>query len=207
LLSILQAAGWPVWPLLICSVLSTAVVIERAFALRQRRIAPAGLLEQTMTQCQSNLPLAQDSKALSEHSLLGQILSQGIEQLRFMPSSNEASLRQRLEAAGKLSCQQMERYLVVLATIASVAPLLGLLGTVVGMIELFGAQAPANQQPAELAHGISVALYNTAFGLMVAIPSLVAWRFFRARVDHFTVQLEFASERFMQHLQLLQRAR
>ena len=102
---------------------------------------------------------------------------------------------------------RLERYLPALATIASAAPLLGLLGTVIGMIEIFGSQAPAGSlsggNPAQLAHGISVALYNTAFGLIVAIPALILWRYFRARVDGYVLELELAAERFARHLEPL----
>ena len=95
----------------------------------------------------------------------------------------------------------MERYLNTLGTIASAAPLLGLLGTVIGMIEIFGSQAPTGgNNPALLAHGISIALYNTAFGLIVAIPALMFYRYFRGRVDDYTVNLEQASDRMLAHL-------
>jgi biopolymer transport protein ExbB len=95
----------------------------------------------------------------------------------------------------------LERYLNTLGTIAAAAPLLGLFGTVVGMIEIFGSQAPTGgTNPQQLAHGISVALYNTAFGLMIAIPSLMFYRYFRGRVDEFQLQLELAAERMVPHL-------
>jgi biopolymer transport protein ExbB len=112
-----------------------------------------------------------------------------------------------MEGVGRAVAHRLEKYLVALATIASAAPLLGLLGTVIGMIEIFGSQSPAggatNGNPALLAHGISVALYNTAFGLIVAIPSLIFWRYFRARVDAYLLTLELASERFVRHLNTL----
>jgi biopolymer transport protein ExbB len=105
----------------------------------------------------------------------------------------------------------LQRYLGAIATVASAAPLLGLLGTVIGMIEIFGSQAgpggltPGGGDPAQLAHGISVALYNTAFGLMIAVPALIAWRFFRARADALILQLEIAAEQFLHHLLTLRR--
>jgi biopolymer transport protein ExbB len=112
-----------------------------------------------------------------------------------------------MEGVGREVAHRMERYLSVLATIASAAPLLGLLGTVIGMIEIFGSQSPnSGTNPAQLAHGISVALYNTAFGLIVAIPSLIFWRYFRARVDAYLLTLELASERFFRHLKTLSRS-
>ena len=102
---------------------------------------------------------------------------------------------------------RLERYLNTIGTIAAAAPLLGLLGTVIGMIEIFGSQAPTGgSNPAQLAHGISVALYNTAFGLIIAIPALIFWRYFRARVDEYLLTLELAAERFARHLINLRRA-
>ena len=96
---------------------------------------------------------------------------------------------------------RLERYLSALATIASAAPLLGLLGTVIGMIEIFGSQSPAGgatgSSPAQLAHGISVALYNTALGLVVAIPTLIFWRYFRGVVDNYVVELEHLSTTYL----------
>jgi biopolymer transport protein ExbB len=94
----------------------------------------------------------------------------------------------------------LERFLTTLGTIASLAPLMGLFGTVVGMIEIFGSQSPNGNNPALLAHGISIALYNTAFGLIVAIPSLMFYRYFRGRIEAYVVDMEQASERLLTHL-------
>ena len=114
-----------------------------------------------------------------------------------------------MEGTGRLVAHRLERYLSALATIASAAPLMGLFGTVVGMIEIFGSQSPGSGatggNPAQLAHGISVALYNTAFGLIIAIPSLIFWRYFRARVDAYLLTLELASERLARHLNTLRK--
>ena len=113
-----------------------------------------------------------------------------------------------MEGAGRSVAHRMERYLRALATIASAAPLLGLFGTVVGMTEIFGSQAPGGStggNPAQLAHGISIALYNTAFGLMIAIPSLIFWRYFRSRVDAYLLTLELSSEAFLRHLTQLRK--
>jgi biopolymer transport protein ExbB len=113
-------------------------------------------------------------------------------------------VRATLENTGRAVAHRLEKYLGALATIASAAPLLGLLGTVIGMIEIFGSQsgggAVGGGNPAQLAHGISIALYNTAFGLIVAIPTLIFWRYFRARVDSFLLSLELSSEQFARHL-------
>ena len=117
------------------------------------------------------------------------------------PRITEQSLRLNFESAGRAAAQQLERYLNALGTIAAAAPLLGLLGTVVGMIEIFGSQAPTGAaNPAALAHGISVALYNTAFGLIIAIPALMLYRYFRGRVEQHVLSLEQAAERLVPHL-------
>ena len=105
-------------------------------------------------------------------------------------------MKEAIEEAGRGVGHQLERFLTTLGTIATAAPLLGLFGTVIGMIEIFGSQAPTGANPQQLAHGISVALYNTAFGLIVAIPALICHRHFRRLVDGFELALENASERF-----------
>ena len=126
------------------------------------------------------------------------------------PYLSEADLRSTLEGAGRQAAHKLERYLAALATIASAAPLLGLLGTVIGMIEIFGSQSASSGSagggnPAQLAQGISMALYNTAFGLMVAIPALIFWRYFRARVDGYLLTMELSAERFVRHLNTLRK--
>lgn len=175
----IQAAGWPAWFLLIASVVALALVIERALALRAARICPPGLLDQVLGQHRQGRLTPQAIEQLSVGSPLGRVLAAG---LRPGPAPR-MRLRESVEDAGRLVAHELERRLGALATVASTAPLLGLLGTVVGMIEIFAAQAPGGGDPRQLAQGISVALYNTAFGLLVAIPALVAWRWFRGRVD------------------------
>jgi biopolymer transport protein ExbB len=117
------------------------------------------------------------------------------------PRITEDVLRNAFENAGRAAVHKMERFMNTLGTIASAAPLLGLLGTVIGMIEIFGSQAPSGgTNPAMLAHGISIALYNTAFGLIVAIPALMFYRYFRGQIDAYTLEMEQASERMVPHL-------
>ncbi len=198
--SIIQAAGWPIWPLLICSVVALALVIERFVSLREHRIAPADLMQQAIDASQNTLPSAEVAAQLSEHSTLGQVLASGWHALQADPYTNDADLRNALEVAGREAAHSLEKSLVALATIASAAPLLGLLGTVIGMIEIFGSQAPGTSNPVQLAQGISMALYNTAFGLIIAIPALMFWRYFRARVDAYVVGMELDAERFLRHL-------
>jgi biopolymer transport protein ExbB len=147
------------------------------------------------------LPGADVVNKLAENSILGTVLASGLRTVIADPRLTEAVLRNSFEAAGRAAVHRMERYMNTLGTIASAAPLLGLLGTVIGMIEIFGSQAPTGgSNPALLAHGISVALYNTAFGLMIAIPSLMFYRYFRGQIDAYTLEMEQASERLVPHL-------
>lgn len=194
-------AGWPIWPLLACSIVALALVIERFSSLKAMKIAPPKLLGEAMTVSRTSLPPADVVLKLEQNSLLGKVLASGLHALGANPRISEADLRSTLEGAGREAAHTLERYLAALATIASAAPLLGLLGTVIGMIEIFGAQSgQANGNPAQLAKGISMALYNTAFGLMVAIPTLIFWRYFRARVDSYLLTMELAAEQFVRHL-------
>ena len=109
-------------------------------------------------------------------------------------------MKEAIEEVGHLVAHDLERFLTTLGTIAAMAPLLGLFGTVVGMIEIFGSQTATGSNPIQLAHGISVALYNTAFGLMIAIPTLMFYRYFRGLVDAYTLEMEQASDRLVPHL-------
>ena len=201
MLSIIQAAGWPIWPLILCSVVSLALVIERLLSLRSRRILPPKLLDEVVGISRSSLPALEVVNKLADNSVLGQVLAAGLRAVIVDPRITESTLRLSFEGAGRAAAQQLERYLNTIGTIASAAPLLGLLGTVVGMIEIFGSQAPTGAaNPAALAHGISVALYNTAFGLIIAIPSLMFYRYFRGLVEQHLLGLEQAAERLVPHL-------
>ena len=207
LFDLILSAGWPVWPLLGLSVLALGLILERAWFLRSSHIADAESIEPILTLCQTALPTSQQTQALAASSLLGQLLSVGIERIRQQPTASDASLRQALEAEGRIMAAQLEKHLPLLATIASAATLLGLLGTVIGMIDIFSAQAQQGQQVAQLAQGISVALYNTALGLMISIPSLLAWRWLKSRADQHVLQMEVGCEKLVHQLQQLQRAR
>ena len=201
--SIIQAAGWPIWPLIACSVVALALVIEKFLSLRRRRVLPPTLLDEVMTVTRSSLPNAEVVNKLADNSQLGRVLAAGLRAVVADPRIGEGALRQSFEIAGREAIHRLERYLNALGTIATAAPLLGLLGTVVGMIEIFGSQAPASggvANPAQLAHGISVALYNTAFGLIVAIPALMFHRYFRGLVNEYRLGMELAAERMVPQL-------
>jgi biopolymer transport protein ExbB len=178
-----------------------AIVIERLSSLRSSRVAPSSLVEEVITVTRSSLPGADVVNKLSENSVLGQVLAAGLRGVIAEPRITEPALRMTFESAGRAAVHRLERYLNTLGTIASAAPLLGLFGTVVGMIEIFGSQgATSGGNPAQLAHGISVALYNTALGLVVAIPALMFYRYFRGRIEEFTIEMEQAAERLVPHL-------
>ena len=207
LLSIIQAAGWPIWPLILCSILALAFIVERFISLKNSRVLGSGLVDEAIGISRTAVPAPETVNQLAQHSALGEVLAAGWRAINNNPRCSPDEMRAAMEAAGRTVTHRLERYLPALATIASAAPLLGLLGTVIGMIEIFGSQAPSGAlsggNPAQLAHGISVALYNTAFGLIVAIPALIFWRYFRARVDGYTLELELSAARFARHLEPL----
>jgi biopolymer transport protein ExbB len=211
LFSIIQAAGWPIWPLIACSVIGLALIIERFISLKAARVAPADLVDEAIMASRQGLPAPQVVQLLAENSVLGELLASGFRTLQANPAATEDELRSGLESAGRLASAKLQKHLGAIATIASAAPLIGLLGTVIGMIEIFGSQAaagglaPGGGNPEQLARGISIALYNTAFGLIVAIPALIFWRYFRARVDTYLLQMEVGAERFAHHLLTLRR--
>jgi biopolymer transport protein ExbB len=200
-LSIIQAAGWPIWPLVICSIVALTIVIERLISLRRSIIAPVNLLDEVVTVTRTSLPSVDIVNKLADNSLLGGVLATGLRSVIAEPRITEDAVRQSFENAGRIALHRLERYLNTLGTIAAAAPLIGLFGTVIGMIEIFGSQAPTGaSNPQMLAHGISVALYNTAFGLMIAIPALMFYRYLRGRVDEYQLGMELAAERLVPHL-------
>lgn len=207
--SIIQAAGWPIWPLIACSILALALIIERFISLKTSKVAPPKLLDDVLNVTRNSVPGPDVVTQLEQNSALGEVLASGLRAMNINPSCSEDELRSSMEGSGRMVAHRLERYLSALATIASAAPLMGLFGTVIGMIEIFGSQTSAGSatggNPAQLAHGISIALYNTAFGLIVAIPSLIFWRYFRARVDEYLLTLELASERLARHLNTLRK--
>jgi len=183
---IIQAAGWPIWPLILASVIALAIIGERAWSLRDGAVAPANLLAQVVQELQQSGASPQLIARLSQGSPLARILAAG---LRNMKLSREL-MRESIEETGRAVAHELERFLTTLGTIAAMSPLLGLFGTTIGMIEMFSAQTPAGLNPVQLAHGISVALYNTAFGLVVAIPSMIFYRHYRAKVDALIISME-----------------
>ncbi len=184
--AIIEAAGWPIWPLLISSVVAVAIIGERLWALRQNVVMPERLLAQVIQECRQNGVTGQMLGRLASGAPLAQIFAAGLKNVASTPTI----MKEAIEEAGHLVAIDLERFLTSLGTIAAIAPLLGLFGTVIGMIEIFGSQTPQGTNPLQLAHGISIALYNTAFGLVVAVPSMIFYRHFRAKVDEMLVDMQ-----------------
>lgn len=183
---IIKAAGWPIWPLLIASIIAVALIIERFVMLRKEMIIPQGLLEKVLAVHQRQGVTREMLVGLDKDSPLGRVLAAGLRNVR----SSRYVMKEAIEEAGRGVTHELERYLNSLGTIATISPLMGLFGTVVGMIEIFGSQGPMGSNPQQLAHGISVALYNTGFGLVIAIPSMIFFRYFRGKVENLVVEME-----------------
>jgi biopolymer transport protein ExbB len=194
--SIIQAAGWPIWFLLLASVIAVALIIERATALRRAKIVPAGLLQSAVAEYRRTGVTEELLKRLDAHSPLGKVFAAG---LRNDKSSREV-MKEAIEEAGRGAAHELERFLTSLGTIASISPLMGLFGTIVGMIEIFGSATGAGNNPQQLAHGISVALYNTGFGLIIAIPAMIAYRHFRALVDSCVIEMELQALKLVEQV-------
>lgn len=199
--SIIQAAGWPICFLILCSFAAIAFIVERFISLQPKKVIPAKTLEEAIEVSSRKVPSPEMIHKLANSSILGGVLAAGLQAVQQNPRITEGELRGVMESAGRVAIHILERFLSALATIASAAPLLGLFGTVIGMIEIFGAQQTAGQgDPAQVAHGISVALYNTAFGLIISVVSLLFYRYFRGRVENYILVLEQSAERFTRHL-------
>ncbi len=184
--TLIEAAGWPIWLLIIASLVAVTLITERFIFLRGKNIVPPKLLDEVALELKQSGVSAQMLAKLNGSSPLGKVFAAALKNIK----SPTEVMKESIEEAGRAVTHDMERFLTTLGTIASISPLLGLFGTVVGMIEIFGAQNAGGAAPAELAHGISVALYNTAFGLIVAVPSMIAYRHFRALVDTFAIEME-----------------
>jgi biopolymer transport protein ExbB len=193
--SIIQAAGWPIWPLLLASIIAVALIIERLVALRRSKVVRPAC-------CSGSSPsiARMASRAmvgdLEAHSPLGRVLGAG---LRNVGSSREI-MKEAIEEAGSVVSHDLERYLTTLGTIASISPLMGLFGTVVGMIEIFLAD-PQRQQPRSSSHtAFRWPCTTPAFGLLIAIPSMIFWRHFRALVDSFVIEMQQQAVRLVEVL-------
>ena len=171
-------------------------IIERLVALRRSKVVPPGLLQRAVGEFKRGGDNDRALDELERHSPLGRVLAAG---LRNVGASREI-MKESIQEAGSAVAHELNRYLTTLGTIASISPLMGLFGTVIGMIEIFGSQSPTGANPQQLAHGISISLYNTGFGIFIAIPSLIFWRHFRALVDGYVVEMEQQAVRLVEYM-------
>lgn len=197
MLEIIAAGGWLMVPLLLCSILAVTIVVERAWALRRARVLPDGLLATIWHWHTNDSVNASRVQSLRDGSPLGQVLAAGLANRH----ETRDFIKEHIEETGRHVVLGLERYLNTLGTLAAITPLLGLLGTVVGMIKVFTAiTVEGVGNPEALAGGISEALISTAMGLSIAIPALIFYRYFRGRVDYFAVEMEQAALRMVEML-------
>lgn len=194
MLEIIQAGGWLMLPILLCSIVAAAISVERLWSLQRTRILPKNLLAQTWTSLKQEEFDQQRIRDLRSGSPLGHVLAAGISNAK----RGREIMKEAMEEAITQVNHDLERYLTALGIIASIAPLLGLLGTVVGMIDVFNSLMLEGAGNANvLAGGISTALITTAAGLSVAIPALMFHRFFLRRVDEIVVDVETESSKLV----------
>jgi biopolymer transport protein ExbB len=194
--SIVQAAGWPIWFLIVASIVAVALIFERFRALRTNQIVPATALRQAINLL-SHTPEPSELSQLSTQGNIGPVMAAGV----YAAPQGTAAMRVAMEDALHLELHKLNRYLPALSTISTVAPLLGLFGTVIGMIHIFVAQ-PGAMNTQQLSAGISEALYNTALGIFVAIMAMLAHRYFCSRVEHFTMVIEATAGRLLREAQV-----
>jgi biopolymer transport protein ExbB len=184
---IVRAGGPFMWPIILCSVGAAAIVLERLWTLQAKRVLPRDLTERVWKLVEANQVNDKIITALEQNSPLGRVLASGLAN-RHRPRE---VMMEKLEDAGRHVVHELERFTNTLGTIASISPLLGLLGTVTGIIKAFNAiQAGGMGDPRMLSGGIAEALITTAAGLCVAIPALIAYRYLRGRIERFVIEME-----------------
>ena len=183
---IIQAAGWPIWPLILTSIIGVAIILERFWSLRKSQIIPDGLIVEIKTMIKQNNLDNNKVNILKNSSPLGDLLAVAIAKRK----DSVEVIKSALDERAGIIVHNLEKYLGVLVTIATVAPLLGLFGTIIGMVELFSSFTSSGHDVAVFARGISIALYNTAGGIVVAVPAMIAYRFFRSKIDNYLNEME-----------------
>ena len=195
---LLKAGGFLIWPILLCSVIALAIVLERFSALRRNHVAPPKLTGQIEVLLKKGTLDAKAINGIQEHSALGRVLAAGLK----LSNQHKVVIKDAIEEAGRHVVHDLEKYLQTLGTIAAISPLLGLLGTVIGMIKVFAAITTFGVgDPQALAEGISEALVTTAAGLSVGIPCLMFHRYFRGKVNALTVDMERQAMKLIEILQ------
>jgi biopolymer transport protein ExbB len=202
-LEILMAGGWAMLPILICSAVALAIVLERCWTLRRRSVLPPGLGEEVRTWARSGQLDPNHLTALAHGSPLGELLASALA-VRNRPRE---LIKERIEDTGRHVVHRMERYLNTLGTIALIGPLLGLLGTVIGLIRMFmDVMKGGVGDPMKMAGGIGEALICTATGLIVAIPAYVLHRYFRSKVAGYCVEMERQATELLDELTFAQQS-
>ena len=197
MLEIVQAGGWLMLPIIACSIAAAAIILERLWTLQHNRVLPKELRTQVSHWAGYRTISPENLQRLHESSPLGQLLAVGLANRH----ADAETIKQSIEDSGRHVVHELERYLNPLGTIAAITPLLGLLGTVIGMIKVFAAiTANGVGNPGVLAGGISEALITTAAGLSVAIPALIGYRYLRGRIDGLVVQMEKEAMKFLEGL-------
>lgn len=197
MLGLIQAGGWVMWPILACSVLAMAIVCERLWSLRPTRVIPPNLVAQVWNLYRKNQLDSVHLRQLQTSSPLGAVLAAGLANHRY----GREVMKEAIEDAGRHVAHELERFLNSLGTIAAVSPLLGLFGTILGMIKVFSVITTSGVgDPKVLAGGIAEALITTAAGLTVAIPTLIFHRYLQARVDGLVLKMESEALRFIEIL-------
>lgn len=194
---IIKAGGPLMWPIIACSIIALAIVAERFWSLKAETIAPPNMLSQVVAWIEGNRLDVKHIQALYDTSPLGRILAAGL----MNKNDSRAVIKEAIEDAGRQVTHQLERFLTTLGTIAMVTPLLGLLGTVLGMINVFTVISTSGVgDPQELSGGISQALITTATGLSVAIPAMIFHRLFRRKVDSLVIDMEQEATKLIETL-------
>ncbi|NDF81355.1 MAG: MotA/TolQ/ExbB proton channel family protein, partial [Methylophilaceae bacterium] len=183
---IILAAGWPIWPLIFASIIALAIIGERFWSLRVEIVAPSDLLPEVQKLLNQGTIKKDVIAKIKEHSLLGEIFASALAN----SNTSAAHIKEAIEETGRAVNYKLEKYLSTLGTIAAVAPLLGLLGTVIGMVDLFSSFTSSGHDVAVFARGISVALYNTATGIIVAVPAMIFYRYFRSKAEDLIFDME-----------------
>jgi biopolymer transport protein ExbB len=194
---LVTAGGWLMVPIIACSIIAFAIIIERLWTLRVKRVIPRRLVSQVWDQAKERKLDIERLQELRAGSPLGRILAAGL----LNRDASREIMKESIEDTGRHVVHELERYINTLGTIAAISPLLGLLGTVIGMIQVFSTITTAGVgNPAALAGGISQALITTAAGMVVAIPSLMAYRYFRGKVDMLVIRMEQQALRMVEVL-------
>lgn len=187
MVDIVKAGGWLMAPIILCGILAVGIMLERYWTLQQKRVIPEDLTSKVWGWVKKNALDQKQIQALHQGSALGQILAAGL----INRDRERSIMKDSIEDTGRHVVHELERYLDALGTVAAITPLLGLLGTVIGMVKVFAAITTHGVgNPTVLAGGIAEALITTAAGLTVAIPALIGYRYYRSRVDTLVVDME-----------------